>query len=289
MTTITTPRIPAALKTTLGATICTALCSTALVAATTTATGAAPVSGTYACTAPGLGTVDLPVTVTPPPLPPNIPAGLPVPADLVPVSLSVGVPAGASAALTGLGVTGGTAPDFAVMLGATAIPAGRLALGSLAQAPDGSSTWSGSGKNDAFTTPAPGAYDITMPSTFTISATAGTAEVARLSCVTDAPAPIGSMTVVAQTSTISAKSVRVRKGKRASVPVTVKNMVGAASGSVSLTLGGRSLGTRELVNGKATFVTPVMRKRGVHKVVVRYLGDANTAGSTKRIGLVVTP
>ena len=264
-----------------------ALAAVGLVAGFSNPAHAEPSTGTYVCTAPGLGSVNIPVAVTPPALPANIPAGLPVPAQIVKVTVTFTMPKKAVTALTALGVTGGKAPDFAILLGETPIPADNLVVTDLVTNPDGTGTWTASGKNGAFTTPAPGTYDVTMPAAFTLTAMSGDAELSSLACTTETPTLMSAMTVIKQSASLSANGSRIKKGKRATVPVSVSNMVGGASGTVVAKLDGRALATKTLTNGKTAFRTPVLKKVGKHKLSLRYLGDTNTAGATKTVVIVV--
>jgi hypothetical protein len=242
----------------------------------------------YSCTAPGIDAIDIPTTLVPPALPSNLPAGLSVPAGLVGFKVSFALPKKAAKLMDLLGVTGGNSPDFGMLLGTSLVPANALTVDEMVPQDDGSLVMNATGRNGAFTTPAPGVYDITMPTAFTLVATGASGEVGSIACSTESPALLSSITVVKQTSLINASSKRVKKGQKATVPVKVTNMSGAATGSVTASLDGRSLGRKTLAAGAAKFVTAKLGKVGKHKMVLSYGGDALSEGSRKTVFITVT-
>jgi hypothetical protein len=249
---------------------------------------AADATTTYECTVPGLGAASLPVSVTPPPIPSGVPAGLSVPAGLVGSTVVVTVPKGMATKLTALGVDGGRSPDFGFPIGPAPITVPNLATTSIVTNPDGTMTMTAKGKNGAFTTPAPGTYDVTMPAAFTFVATKQGADLASMSCSSAAPSVVGSVTFVKSTSTTSAKGVKIDKGRKAKIKVTVSAGSEAATGVVSAVLDGKKkLPQIALKRGKATYKIKGL-KVGKHKLVVTYAGDAYTQGSraTARIKVV---
>lgn len=243
---------------------------------------------TYDCTIPGLGSVSLPVSVTPPPIPSGVPAGLAVPAGLVGSTVVITVPKGMATKLNALGVDGGRSPDFGFPIGTTPITVPNLATTSIVTNPDGTMTMTAKGTNGAFTTPAPGTYDVTMPTAFSLVATKQGADLATMSCASASPSVVGTVTFVKSSSTTNAGNVKIDKGKKAKVKVTVSAGSGAATGVVSAVLDGKKkLPQLQLVRGKATYKIKGL-KVGKHKLVVTYAGDAYTEGSraTARIKVV---
>ncbi len=87
---------------------------------------------------------------------------------------------------------------------------------------------------------------------------------------------------------MSAKKVtKVKKGKRAKLPVSVTNMVGGANGDVVAQLGAKKV-TKALTDGKAKLALPKLKKPGTYKVKLSYLGDAITEAARKTVKIKVT-
>lgn len=241
----------------------------------------------YDCTVPGLGSVSLPVSVTPPPIPSGIPAGLDVPAGLVSSTVVITVPKGMATKLNALGVDGGRSPDFGFPIGPTPITVPDLATTSIVTNPDGTMTMTAKGKNGAFTTPAPGTYDVTMPSAFSLVATKQGADLATMSCASATPAVVGTVTFVKSSSTTTAGNVKIDKGEKAKVKVTVTAGSSAATGVVSAVLDGKkTLPQLTLVRGKASYKIKGLSV-GKHKLVVTYAGDDYTEASQAKARIKV--
>lgn len=273
--------------------VVTALAAGTMVAGTASTANAAPASGIYTCQVPLLGPIDFPVSLDAPGLPTTVPAGLPVPAGLLPVNVVMGAPASVAGLLTTLGVDGGTSSDFAMLLAGSPVPVSGLNVTSIVPQGDGSALLNASGSNGAFTTPAPGAYDLTLPSAFTLApSVAGVPLGATLPCATkDGADPVSytTITVVKQTGAISAKAVtKVKKGKKAKVPTTVAGQYGnVPTGKVVAKMGSKTVGTGNLNSAGKTVITMKKMSLGKHKISLKYLGDLMTNPATKQISVKV--
>lgn len=84
------------------------------------------------------------------------------------------------------------------------------------------------------------------------------------------------------TKAVSTPSIKVNKDL-SKITVTVKGY-GTPTGKVSLTLDGKKIGTKSLSKGKATFAAKAAKK-GNHKIVATYAGDARNAGSSAKVSL----
>lgn len=255
-----------------------------------TAAAADPVSTTYTCSAFG-SSIDLPVSVTPPPIPSGLVTGFAVPAGLVSSTAQVTVPPAGAALLNTLGVDGGSSPDFAYPVtgprGTTEVGVDDMAVTSIVTHEDDSMTLSATGRNAGFTTPPAGTYAITMPAAFSLVATRRGTTVATLNCLAEDPSAIGTVTFAKRSSSLSPRSVTGRKGHPVTVPVKVITPSGIATGTVRAALDGkRTLPAKKLVRGKATLALGKLAK-GRHKLLVRYLGDADTAASRATITVTV--
>ncbi len=95
----------------------------------------------------------------------------------------------------------------------------------------------------------------------------------------------------ATTTNLAASRLRVRKGKRLSLTSTVltRGQAPQPGGRVVFKNNGRRLGSARLVNGKVSLSTTRL-KRGRHRMVAVYRGDAFNAPSRSRVlVLTVTP
>jgi hypothetical protein len=258
--------------------VSTAVAASALVAGATGAANAADATGTYSCNLPLLGPTPLPVHVSVPLLPP-VPTGMPVPAHLLAYTSDVTVPSTAAGLLQQLKVDGANISDFAIRLGSSTIGAPGT-VGSPVANSDGSVLLSGGGDNDAFKVPAPGSYDLTLPSAFSFVPTVGGVPLdlgagpVAVPCTTDAPASLGTVDVIKQTSTTTGTTTKTRKGY--ALTTKVVNQFSTATGQVVAKLGTKSW-TKSLSKGKAVFSLP-KSARG-KKVSLTYKGDRFTAPS----------
>lgn len=267
--------------------VVTALAAGTMVAGTASTANAAPASGIYTCQVPLLGPTDFPVSLDAPGLPTTVPAGLPVPAGLLPVNVVMGAPASVAGLLNTLGVTGGNSPDFAMLLAGSPVPVSGLNVMSIVPQGDGSALLNATGSNGAFTTPVPGVYDLTLPAAFTLQPT-GASPLPALPCATkDGADPVSytTITVVKQTGAISAKAVtKVKKGKKAKVPTTVAGQYGnVPTGKVVAKMGSKTVGTGNLNSVGKTVITMKKMSLGKHKITLKYLGDLMTNPATKQI------
>ena len=258
----------------------TAIAAAGLVGAATTAADAASAPNTYTCSNSGLGfTTDIPATVTGELPVPQYWAGAAVPAGLLNISVDAVVTPEAAALLGNAGVTGARSDDFAFGLGTSAVTTPVTGLFSTT---DGVTSWHGTGANDAFTTPTPGVYDISLPTTFVMTLMQGSTDSIPLTCtLKDAtPSTIGSINLLKQssTTTVTPTVIKVKKGKHAVVPVSVANSMGAASGTVVAKEGSKKLGSKTLKAGAAKITLDVL-KVGKHKVTVSYPGSKSVSAS----------
>lgn len=276
--------------------VASALAAGALVAAGATTATAATASTDYTCQVPLIGAQTFPVTLTSLPLDltDTLPAGVSFPAGALDalsssghaMEMTITAPAVVVTTLNNLGtLTGVTSPDLAVPFGASSVPVNNLALaGAPAPNPDGSAVFSLVGTNGAFSAPAAGVYDITLPAAFTFvaSTTNATFPQVPVTCASAAPPVLKHMTVTKNASTTVAKPAVTpfHKGKAAKMKVTVSAPNHTPSGKVVIKQGTKTLGSG-MLNSLGKVVINMGRKLtvGKHKVVVSYKGDGYTTTS----------
>ena len=264
--------------------VATALAAAGLIGAGSTAAQAATVTNTYTCVNSGLGfTTDIPATVSGDLPVPQYWAGAAVPNGLLNITVDAVVSPDAAALLGGAGVTGARSDNFAFGLGTSSVTTPVTGLFSTT---DAVTTWHGTGANDAFTTPTPGAYDIALPTTFVMTLMQGSTDSIPLTCTLKdaAPSTIGSITLLKQssTTTVTPTVIKVKKGKAAVVPVSVSNSMGAASGKVVAKEGSKKIGASTLKGGAAKIKLDVL-KVGKHKITVVYPGNKSISGSSDTV------
>lgn len=255
----------------------TAIAAATLVGVATAPAHAASATGDYACSAPGLGELGtFPMTFDAPILDnfPTIAAGFPVGAGLVETSSSMGVPAGVAGLLDMAGVTGGTIDDFAITIGDTVATAPQTVT-EIAPGEAGAKVVHTTGSNLPFVMPEAGSYDILMPESFTFApTTAGGPLGIAITCVTEAPASMGTIETTLNESTTDLTGTRatVRRGKAAKVVASVLGNFAVATGDVVAKKGKREIGRGNLEDGMTTFRLDKL-KPGVYTIKVKYLGD----------------
>lgn len=279
-----------ALKGMTTATLAIALAAGVLVATTGPAATAGSGSTTYTCDFGLLGVLPVPVSTTVPDLA-DLPAGAPVPAGSLDPAFVFDT---ASIAGVLAVVTSPSATGMALGVGDQTVPLQGFAFG----APSGTSL-PASATSDGFSAPAtPGVYDVTMPDSFTFTGLLpGVPAPTQVSapCLTDAPAPLGTLTVLPGEgpaivpSTTEAKVVkkRIRRGHRAKITVTtvagIEPVTMPAAGEVVVRKGKRVIGSKVLEDGATTIRTKRFKKPGRYRLTVRYLGDALTEPSKDKV------
>lgn len=272
------------------ATLAITLTAGVLVAATGPAATAGSGSTDYTCDFGTLGAHPVPVSTTVPDLT-GLPAGAPVPAGSLNPSFVFDTAsfAGVLALVTSPSTTG-----MALGVGDQAVPLHGFAFGS----PSGASL-PASATSGGFTAPdTPGEYDVTSPESFTFTGLLpgipAPTPVSAL-CVTDAPAVLGSLTVlpgeepaiVPSTTEATVVKKRIFTGKRAKVKVTTvagtDPLTMPATGEVVVRKGKRVIGSKVLEDGATTIRTKRFKKPGRYRLTVRYLGDALTEPSKDKV------
>lgn len=267
----------------------TVLAAGALVGATSTASNAEDwtASNIYTCDFGGLVTGDINATVTISLPVSQYTAATPVPAGIVPISISAPLPADVVTKLGTAGITTGSSDDFAISLGTGNVPAPQSG-----DFTDG--TWQSGGGNLAFTTGDPGEVNGYLPTGFTLALSKADGSPAGSGACTlkDAePALIVSGFQLGPqfSSTTVPASVKAKKGKKVLLPVSVRSTTISApvsAGSVVAKEGSKTLGTADLVNGAAKIDLGKL-KVGKHKITVTYLGIPSVQTSSARTTVTV--
>jgi hypothetical protein len=248
---------------------------------------AAPVTATYSCDFPLVGTRTLTLDINAN-LPGTAAAGIPVGAGLLHLPVTAKTASDVAPALGLIQADGAVVKDFASTIGnvTVKVPAkfgAGAVVGSELQ-------FTGEGVNEAFRQPAAGTYNITLPKSFTITPTKGGADIAGVTvpCSTATPVKLGTIKIDKQLGHVSAKaSKKAVKKKKASIAVSVANDWSAKggvipTGKVVVKKGKKTVGTSTLVNGKATVKLKKLKK-GVNKVTVTYLGDGYTSAAKSKV------
>lgn len=89
------------------------------------------------------------------------------------------------------------------------------------------------------------------------------------------------------TASVSASWSKAHYGTAATVAVKVSGAAGAASGTVSVVEGTKTLATKALAGGKATLALPKSLKVGTHKLTLRYSGSATVEAKSVSKSLTV--
>lgn len=264
--------------------VTTALAAGALVGATTGAASAASASSDYICTTPlgSLGT--LPVTIDVPLLPPTATAGTPIAQGLLGYSGTVVVSAQTAPLLEQAHVDGAKANDFTFTVGnAQTVSAPGSYTKADAPNEDGSQTFNGSGANAAFNLPKAGTYAVKLPSTFAFEPTSGGNSIGlTATCTTAAPATLGTVKISKQTTGLTSKVAKTRKGYNLTATLKTAEGFNTPTGKVVAKLGKKSFSEKLNKKGKAVFAFPKSAKGD--KVTLSYKGDGYTSaakGSTK--------
>lgn len=265
-----------------------AVAGTALVGATATSANAATVTSDYTCSIPGLYTGTFPLTVTG-----DLPvdqywAGATVPAGLLNVTATATVPADAAGLLAAAGVDGAESRDFGFKVGSATAP---VPLDGKFTTTGGTTTWNGSGKNGSFLTPKPGATNVVLPTKFNLTTKQGETDSATLNCAIASgatPATLDSITFLKQTDTkVVGKNVTVKKGKKATVKVTVNASGGAVTGGkVVATKGSKKVGTATVKNGKATLKLAKLPV-GKNKITLKYGSNPSVESAKGKVTVTV--
>ncbi|MBC2961224.1 Ig-like domain repeat protein [Nocardioides deserti] len=270
------------------ATTSVAVAGTALVGATATSANAAEATNAYTCSIPGVFTGTFDITVLGG-LPESFLAGAAVP-DALASNLAVQAVAQIDQATYGtlelFQINAASADDFAFTLGSASVPA--PVTGPITETETGGE-WKPSGTVKAFTTPGAGTYEVSLPQSFTLTGKNGDTKVADVPCTLaegETAGSLGSITLTKQASTVAAKNVTVKKGKKATVKVTVGTDSVTKSGKVVATKGKKNLGSAKVKNGKATLKLAKLPV-GKHKVVVKFTGNQSVKGSSKTITVTV--
>jgi hypothetical protein len=257
-----------------------ALAAGALVGATSTAAQAATVTNTYTCSNTAMAvTKDIPMEVTGALPTDQYWAGALVPAGLAGNVTSVAtIPDAVAGLLVSAGVDGARSEDFGFALGTASVPV--PISGPISE--DGK-RWDAEGTNDPFRTPAPGMYEILLPSAFTIQLEQGDADSIALDCVLQEgtePESIGSIALAQQTSTTeSPKTVKGKKGKAVKFKATVTGDAGPAVGQVIAKKGAKTLDKAKINDAGKAALNLGKLKPGKHKIKVIYKGNASFTAS----------
>lgn len=253
---------------------------------------------TFTCTVPILGDIDVPIVADIPDLSTELPTELPLAG--LPVDVTSTIPASLLGPLAFLGLTdlGGSINTFTMMLGdlpigvdgISALPVAIPALGDLPLALAGSTA------PTTAKAPAPGVYDLAMPSSFNFLPTSSLPlpiplPELGLPCVIKDPATanVGQVTVRKQTSSLAAVAAKktIKKGTAAKIASSVaRELGGAGVGKVKVVENGKTLATKTLSGGSAKFTLRKL-KVGKHVFKVKYLGNSSTAPATKTVRIRV--
>jgi hypothetical protein len=264
-----------------------ALATAGLVGVTASSASAAPVSTTYNCSAAGQ-TFPVPVSVDIALLPSTAVAGFPVPAGLLSFNSTLSVPDAVQQQLNLLvNNTGAKSDDFGTAFGSTVAKA-PTAWTKPAAATNGVWVYTGKGSNSAFVLPKAGTYTVSMPTSFTLVTTGGTAPVTATCTATGTPATIGTIALSKQTSTVKAKATptTAKKGTLILVKGKVTNQYAktggpVATGKVLVKDGKKTVAKGKLKNGKFKVKVKGLGV-GSHKLTVLYKGDGYTDKSKSK-------
>ena len=259
----------------------TALAAGALVGAGPTRANAATAATNYTCSAPGMFSDTFAMHIDVQLLPPSAPAGFPIGEGVLGFDASLTIPAG-TAALLPAAINGGKSDDYMVSFGTEGHVEAPVVFTERTANEDGSATFTGTGSNKPLILPGAGTYVVAMPETFTMEPTASGSPLGiTVTCTSDAPGSLGSVTLTKQASETVAKAPKpVKKTQKAKVTVKVTNEYAAdggapVSGKVTAKEGKKVVGTATVKNGKAV-ITLKKLKPGTHTVVVSYGGDQFT-------------
>jgi hypothetical protein len=263
--------------------------------ATTASADGGTFSNMYQC-----GDTPFTVSLTPTAaLPPSISAGQTAPAGFMNLATTFTVPGAVVPAVKAFGVTsvGISAKDFALSFGSTTIPLPGMKGGPVKLPDDNSDVvMPGNATNGSFTAPAVasavpvrfptsfdavielvgGPYAGALPATCTIQGaptTIGAIDIVNQAVV---PPVIAPPATAMQDSTIQTRAKkRVPMGEPVVMKVKVKGASTTPTGKVTVSKKGKVIRRAKLVEGKAV-VTIKHLRRGSHKLVVKYTGDATT-------------
>ncbi|MBC9734500.1 Ig-like domain repeat protein [Nocardioides marmotae] len=268
-----------------------AVAGTALVGATSGTAHAATVTTDYTCSLGNLYSGTFPLTVTG-----DLPvddywAGAAVPAGLLNVQAAATVPADAAGLLSAAGVTGAESRDFAFKVGSATA---RVPLSGAFTTDGGVTTWNGEGSNATFVTPNPTSapVGVVLPNAFKLTTKQGDEDSAELSCAVASgttPASVDTIGFLKQTATkvtVTKKTIKVKKGKKAVVPVSVTSNAAPTLGKVTAAKGSKKLGQATLKNGKAKIKLGKLPV-GTHKVTVKLVGSPALKAATTKVTIKV--
>ena len=249
----------------------------------------------YDCVLP-TGPATFPIT-TPSPLPREMLPGQVVAAHSVP--LKVGLPEATVGLLKFLGYTSvsGTVADTAYTVGSgtpTALPLTGLVAPETTLPATGGLKLPLSGTAGEYTAPTTlGAVPVNLPGSFDFTPATAGGPIALVPCTLTAGASslLGTSQVVSKYSSKTAaklKNAPITRAKHAKILAKVVNGNGAAAaGKVIAKEGSKVLDKGTLSGtGKETLVLPRLKK-GIHKIVVKYTGNATTKASKKVVKFTV--
>lgn len=275
-----------------------ALVAGALVGATTTAAQAAPVTNTYNCNNPAVGTFPVVLNSDAPGIEgiPGASAGFAVPAGLLTVTNQFTIPEQVYNTLSGFGIENLTFPDFAGTLGSSSIPVAGMAVTVSGMTNNGNGTYSsdpaeGSGQNETFETPAAGDYPVLSPEAFTINADLNGSPVpVACTLASGAPGAYDDSIVIAknESATKVTSNSPVKKGDVAKIKAKVSAANETPTGKVIFKKGTKKLGAVALnAKGIAILKTKALAV-GKNKITTTYKGDGYTTGSKGSTTVKVT-
>jgi hypothetical protein len=262
----------------------TALAAGALVGISTTAANAESASSTYTCSAPADAYVsDFAITVEGGLPVPAFWAGAPVPPGLVSIDVTSTLTPEQAAALGGFGITGAHSDDFTLGFGPTTVP---LPVDGDFDSSSGSTVWTASGSNKAFTTPDPGAHDIVLPASFTMTTENSSGDFLPLACVVQADTtPSVLVSGYPLNQQLSQTTAKAKSGTKPTIAVAVQSTSWGqtvATGKVVVKEGKKVVGKGTLKKGKAVVTLVKSLKVGKHKVTVSYAGTKSLKGSSTK-------
>jgi len=269
---------------TAAAGVTTVLTAGAIVSLGTAAADAATVSNNYTCTVAALSqTFDTTVTITGDLPLTSAPAGFPVPAGQIGLTVTATVPAAMASQLAGFGVTHARGDDFGLALGKGFAPV--PIEGDVAPSATGA-TWTATGKNKAFVLPGAGTAAATSPKSFNLTVVTrdfGDVPVPCALSAGQAPQTLGTIALAKQTTKTTAKAKPAGK-----VTVMVKgNASPATSGQVVILDGKKVVGKANVKMGKAVVKLKKLAK-GTHKLVASFKGnDSFKSSKSKAVTVVV--
>jgi hypothetical protein len=223
-----------------------------------------------------VGTMDLPASAAP---------GESLAA--LPTTLGVTLPGPLTTVLVGLGITNVagsvTGAEFPIGNSGKSFTSGALTEPGQTLTAGSPAALLGKGTSSGTAPSAPGTYKVMMPSKFTFVPTGGA--LPPIPCTTNAPVSLGSLVVgdgttkATSTTVAKLKNAPITKGEHPKIVAKVRTGGDPATGKVIAKEGKKVLKKATLNSkGKAVLKLPVL-KAGMHKIVVKYKGNATTKAS----------